>query len=106
MAFGLLYTASHIPVVNDICRRVLELCPVNTSSWALEGPAELQAWRCGDTPVEHPHTLAEMAVLYGVTVAALEELRERCRVWQWGEPIDNTPRLRVTVAALAATDLE
>jgi len=105
MSLGLLSQASHIPIINDICRRVLELERPNVATLEAH-PQELASWRVGDSPEEHPHTLSEMSDLYHIPYESLQALRKRCREWSFGEPIDNTAELSATVAAIAATDLE
>lgn len=106
MAFGLLFVAAHVPLINDICLRVLELEPVTRSYWALEGPAELRSWRTGDGIGEHPDSLYEMAMFYNVPITSLLELRSRCRVWNFGEAIDDNDHLTQIVATIAAIDLQ
>lgn len=105
MALGMLAIANHVPIINDICRRVLELQPTATSSWSREGPEELQSWRKGSWEVEHPDTLAEMSYFYKIPISTLSLLRERCRTWRFGEPVDNTEELSTAVALLATADL-
>jgi len=104
MAYGLLAVANHVPIVNDICHRILDLEEARGHRWDLEGPEELRKWRTGSWEVESEHSLQEMAGFYGVDFESLERLRQRCRQWNFGEAIDNDVVLSEVVALMVAKD--
>jgi len=104
LAYGLLQCANHVPIINDICRRVLELQPATSSSWAEEGPEELRSWRKGGKHDEHPDTEEEMSEFYGIGRSDLVYIRERCKEWHFGEPIDNTPHLERVANIIVRAD--
>jgi len=107
MAKGLLSIASHVPIINDICQRVIQLTGhLEDARIVNEDPEEIQSWRVGSYELESPLCVTEMASLYSLTVEDIEDLRIRCRSWSFCEPIDNTIRLTHTVRRMADVDLE
>jgi len=106
MSLGLLSIASHVPIINDLCRRVLELTEeVKAAPHKEDHPDELRSWAVGSHETENPDTIYEMASLYCVDPADLFTLRKRCSCWSFCEPIDNTPLLTNIVKRICEIDL-
>lgn len=106
MAYGLLSLSSHVPLINDICMRVLEISGDCRDRLVDDGlPLELSFWKKGSWESEHPDTVVEMSGLYGLVPSDIEVARKRCRTWSWGEHIDNTPELRRIFSTIASVDL-
>ena len=107
MVIGLWPLASHIPIINDLLRNLIELLlDIEPVKRQFEGPEELQRWFEGSSEEESVHTEDEMCQLYGITYFDLKLLRQRCRNWNFDGRIDNTRELTATVEKIARVDLE
>jgi hypothetical protein len=105
-ALGLISLGNHIPIINDLCIRVLDLTKDLTPVKLRFGEiAELDAWRQGSYEKENVRTEHEMANFYGLESADIKCIRERIRIWEWDEPIDNTPYLRLVIGRIVSIDL-
>ena len=107
MVIGLWPLASHIPIINDLLRNLIELLlDIEPVKRQFEGPEELQRWFEGSSEEESEHTEDEMCQLYSITYFDLKLLRQRCRNWNFDGRIDNTRELTATVEKIARVDLE
>ena len=110
IAEGVLATATHVPLINDICRRVLLLTEGHKPRFDLEArrkAAFLELFDVlSDKPVEeHPDTLADVAQLYDVDIDLLSRYRLFLSQWTWGVALDPEWATEL-VLALIRVDLE
>ena len=107
MVIGLWPLASHVPIINDLLLNLVELLrDVEPVGRRFDGPQELANWFEGSSEDEHPCTISEMCDLYGLQYEDLDDLRYRCKNWNFDGPIDNNPALTETVRRIARVDLE
>lgn len=107
MVIGLWPMASHVPIINDILYRLINLLrDVSPAKARFEGPDELQRWFEGSSEDENPETINEMCALYGLQFDEIDDLRLRCREWNFDGPLDNSPALSDVVRRIARVDLE
>lgn len=107
MVIGLWPLCSHVPIINDLLRNLIELLvDIEPARHKFDGPEEIQRWFEGSSEEEHEHTIDEMSQLYNVDVFDLKLLRSRCQTWNFDGCIDNTPWLSETVRKIARVDLE
>jgi len=110
IAEGLLATAQHVPLVNTICSRVLDLTGGCKKRYDLEARRRIEYLELlsvvPDRPVQqHPQTMADVALLYGVDQCLLVRYDQFLAQWSWGEPIDPEWATEL-VLSLIRVDLE
>jgi len=110
IAEGILATAQHVPLVNTLCSRVLDLTGGYKKRYDLEARRRLEYLELlsvvPDRPVQqHPQTMADVASLYGVDQCLLVRYDQFLAQWSWGEPIDPVWATDL-VLALVRVDLE
>lgn len=107
MVIGLWPLASHVPIINDLLLRLIVLLrDVQPAREKFYGPDELAKWFEGASEDEHSETVTEMCQLYNLQFDEIDDLRQRCREWNFDGPIDNSPALSATVSRIARVDLE
>lgn len=110
IAEGILATAGHVPLINDICNRVIMLTEGHKARFDLEARRKASFLELFDVledkPVEeHPDTLVDVAQLYDVDVALLVRYRAFLSQWEWGVALDPEWATDL-VLALIRIDLE
>jgi len=96
VARGLLCDNMHVPCINDICARVIELCEAEglyeyhtkeqiAKASVLEFQSDVQD-RC--QVYEHPDTESDISDLLEVELVDFQSYRSYLRSWAWGLPLD------------------
>jgi hypothetical protein len=111
VARGLLCDNRHVPCINDICARVIQLCEEeglheykSREQVARESVLEFLANESTTTDIaEHDDTEEDVAVQLGVELTYLQSYRVYLRSWAWGYPLD-PPEHQLVVDALYRLD--